>query len=148
MLSWNFTKDSVRPLVFPFGFLGKIETKSILNIKSKCYISLVLFRSWCKTTLNRYGTKNQLNWNKSNRTTMHPLGIYVIGISIYILNMIHFMMISGDFGVFSLMLTDGPTDGRTDGHTDIQTDRPSYRDARTHLKSLITRVALIDSRQV
>ena len=26
--------------------------------------------------------------------------------------------------------TDGPTDGRTDGRT----DRPSYRDARTHLK--------------
>ena len=30
----------------------------------------------------------------------------------------------------SLMLTDGPTDGPTDGRT----DRPSYRDARTHLK--------------
>ena len=28
--------------------------------------------------------------NKSNRTTMRPLGIYVIGISIYILNMIRF----------------------------------------------------------
>ena len=27
--------------------------------------------------------------------------------------------------------TDGPTDGRTDGRT----DRPSYRDARTHLKN-------------
>ena len=26
-------------------------------------------------------------------------------------------------------------DGRMDGRTDIQTDRPSYRDARTHLKS-------------
>ena len=24
-----------------------------------------------------------------------------------------------------------------DGHTDIQTDRPSYRDARTHLKRYI-----------
>ena len=70
---------------------------------------------------------------------MRPLGIYVIGISIYILNMIHFMMISGDFGVFSLMLTDGHTDPRTDprtdGRTDIRTDRPSYRDARTHLKT-------------
>ena len=42
--------------------------------------------------------------------------------------------------------TDGPTDGRTDGRTDRRTDRPidgptdqrtgrpSYRDARTHLK--------------
>ena len=32
--------------------------------------------------------------------------------------------------------TDGPTDGRTDGRTDRRTDRPSYRDARTHLKTL------------
>ena len=36
------------------------------------------------------------------------------------------------------MVTDGHTDGHTDirtyGHTDIRTDRPSYRDARTHLK--------------
>ena len=38
--------------------------------------------------------------NKSNRTTMRPLGIYLIGISIYVLNMIHFLMISGDFGGF------------------------------------------------
>ena len=37
------------------------------------------------------------------------------------------------FGGFSLMLTDGHTDGRTHGRT----DRPSYRDARTHLKILI-----------
>ena len=33
------------------------------------------------------------------------------------------------------MLTDGRTDIRTHGHTDIRTDRPSYRDARTHLKT-------------
>ena len=65
---------------------------------------------------------------------MRPLDIYLIGISMYILNMTHFMMILGDFGVFSLMLTDGTTDGTTDGRTDIRTDRPSYRDARTHLK--------------
>ena len=38
--------------------------------------------------------------NKSNRTTMRPLGIYFIGISLYILNMINSLMISGDFGVF------------------------------------------------
>ena len=31
--------------------------------------------------------------------------------------------------------TDGRTDGRTDQPTDRRTDRPSYRDARTHLKS-------------
>ena len=43
--------------------------------------------------------------------------------------MIHFQMISGDFGVFSLMLTDGPRDKPTDGRTDGRTDRPSYRDA-------------------
>ena len=67
---------------------------------------------------------------------MRPLGIYLIGISIYILNMIHFMMISGDFSVFSLMLTDGHTDPRRDGRTDIWTDRSSYIDARTHLKTL------------
>ena len=30
----------------------------------------------------------------------------------------------------------GPTDRRTDGWTDGRTDRPSYRDVRTHLKSL------------
>ena len=30
---------------------------------------------------------------------------------------------------------DQRTDGRTDGPTDRQTDPPSYRDARTHLKS-------------
>ena len=63
--------------------------------------------------------------NKSNRTTMQPLGIYLIGISMYILNMIHFLMILANFGVFSLLVTDGRiygwTDGRTDGHTDGQT---------------------------
>ena len=31
--------------------------------------------------------------------------------------------------------TDGPTDRRTDGRTDGRTDTPSYRDARTHLKT-------------
>ena len=30
--------------------------------------------------------------------------------------------------------TYGPTDLRTYGPTDLRTDRPSYRDARTHLK--------------
>ena len=30
--------------------------------------------------------------------------------------------------------TDGPTDGPTDRPTDRRTDKPSYRDARTHLK--------------
>ena len=40
--------------------------------------------------------------NKSNRTTMRPLGVNLIGISIYVLNMIHFMMILVNFGVFSL----------------------------------------------
>ena len=30
--------------------------------------------------------------------------------------------------------TDGQTDGRMDGRPDGRTDRPSYRDARTHLK--------------
>ena len=73
---------------------------------------------------------------------MRPLGIYLIGISMYILNMIHFLMILADFGVFSLMVMDGHTDGRTDGHTDghthIRTDRLiSNRDARTHLKIVI-----------
>ena len=34
--------------------------------------------------------------------------------------------------------TDGPTDGPTDGRT----DRPSYRDARTHLKMDVTAVAV------
>ena len=55
---------------------------------------------------------------------MRPLGIYNIGISLYILNMIHFLMISGDFGGFFKMLTDirthGPTDGRTDPHIEMR----------------------------
>ena len=57
---------------------------------------------------------------------MRPLGIYLIGISIYILNMIHFLMILGDFGGFFKLLTDirthGHTDIRTYGHTDGRTD--------------------------
>ena len=53
---------------------------------------------------------------------MRPLVIYLIGISIYILNMIHFLKISGHFGVFSLMLTDGRTDIRTRGRTYGRTD--------------------------
>ena len=52
--------------------------------------------------------------------------------------MIHFMMILVNFGVFSLMLTDIRTEPRTDQRTDGRTDRPSYRDARTHLKTLWT----------
>ena len=35
-------------------------------------------------------------------------------------------------GIFEVGLTDGRTDIRTDGRT----DRPSYRDARTHLKMI------------
>ena len=70
---------------------------------------------------------------------MRHLGIYLIEISMYILNVIHFLMILANFGVFSLMVTDGRTYGHTDtrtyGHKDIWTDRPSYRDARTHLKT-------------
>ena len=45
---------------------------------------------------------------------MRPLGIYLIEISIYILNMTDF----GQFRRFSLMLTDPRTDGPTDGGTD------------------------------
>ena len=52
---------------------------------------------------------------------MRPLGIYLIGISINVLNMIYFMKVLGDFGVFSLMLTDGPMDGQTHGRMDGQT---------------------------
>ena len=60
--------------------------------------------------------------SKSNRTMMRPLGIYLIGIYIYnlyvytyMLDVIHFLMILGDFGVFFLN-----ANGRTDGHTDGQ----------------------------
>ena len=55
--------------------------------------------------------------NKSNMTTIRPLGIYLIGISKYILNRIHFLMILANFGVFSFMVTDGRTYGHTDGQT-------------------------------
>ena len=44
-----------------------------------------------------------------------------------------------DFPVFDESVTngrtDGPTDGPTDRPTDGRTDTPSYRDARTHLKT-------------
>ena len=42
------------------------------------------------------------------------------------------------FLVFYKSVTNPPTDGPTDGLTDRRTDRPSYRDARTHLKTLNT----------
>ena len=42
--------------------------------------------------------------------------------------MIHFLMISGGF--FKMLM-----DIRTYEWTDIRTDRPSYRDARTYLKT-------------
>ena len=59
--------------------------------------------------------------NKSNRTTMRPLGIYPIGISMrmYILNMLHFLMILDDFGVFTINeRTYGQTYRRTHGRRD------------------------------
>ncbi len=40
--------------------------------------------------------------------------------------------------------TDGPTDRRTDGPTDGRMDRPSYRDARTHLKTEQKREAAME----
>ena len=49
---------------------------------------------------------------------MRPLDNYFIGIYINILNVIHFLMILGDFRNFSLTLTDGHTDPRTYGRTD------------------------------
>ena len=52
---------------------------------------------------------------------MRPLRIYLNGISMYILNMIQFLMILADLGDFSLMVTEGHTDGHTDGRTDGQT---------------------------
>jgi len=61
---------------------------------------------------------------------MRPLGIHLIGISIYVLNMIHFLMILADFGGVSLMVTDGRTDIRTDGRTDIRTY--GHTDIRTY----------------
>ena len=51
---------------------------------------------------------------------MRPLGIYLIGISMYILNMIHFLTILANFGVFSLMVTDGRTYGQTDPHIEMR----------------------------
>ena len=48
------------------------------------------------------------------------LGVYLIGIYINIFNVIHFLMISGDFGIFSIMLMDGHTDPRTDPHIEMR----------------------------
>ena len=53
---------------------------------------------------------------------MRPLGIYLMGLCIYILDVIQFVMILVNFGVFSLMLTDQRTDPRTDPRTDQWTD--------------------------
>ena len=39
-----------------------------------------------------------------------------------------------DFPVFDESVTNQRTDQQTDGRTDGRTDKPSYRDARTHLK--------------
>ena len=50
---------------------------------------------------------------------MRPLGVYLIGISIYILNLIHFLMISGDFGGYFLD-ANGQTDGRTYPHIEMR----------------------------
>ena len=71
--------------------------------------------------------------NKSNRTTMRPLGIYFIGIYIYI----GCDSFPDDFGQFPqfFLNANGHTDPRTYRHTDGRTDRPSYRDAKAHLKS-------------
>ena len=52
---------------------------------------------------------------------MRPLGVYLIGISIYILDVIQFLMIVGNFGGFAKMLTDTRTHGRMDGRTDDRT---------------------------
>ena len=38
--------------------------------------------------------------------------------------------------------TDGWSDGRTDGWSDGRTDRPSYRDARTHLKRSVSKCSI------
>ena len=62
--------------------------------------------------------------NKSNRTTMRPLGIYLIGISMYIL-ILDYDLLSDDFGQFRRFFLNG--NGRT--------DTTSYRDATAHLKS-------------
>ena len=47
------------------------------------------------------------------------------------------------FGDFYESISDGPTDQRTDEPMDQWTDRPmdipSYRDARTHLKMMVTK---------
>ena len=49
---------------------------------------------------NHICTGNSADVNKSNRTTMRPLGVYLIGIYIYILDVIQFLMILDDFGGF------------------------------------------------
>ena len=59
---------------------------------------------------------------------MRPLSIYLIGISIYL----EYDSFPDDFGRFRRFFLNG--NGWTYRHTDIRTDRPSYRDARTHLK--------------
>ena len=77
-----------------------------------CHFVITSFQHYARMSSSRLTVFTSI-CNKSNRTTMRPLGIYLIGISMYILNMIHFLMILADFGVFSIMVTDGRTYGQT-----------------------------------
>ena len=58
-----------------------------------------------KTTKTRTRTRTTRTRTRTTRTTtsptMRPLGVYLIGLSIYILDVIQFLMILGDFGGFA-----------------------------------------------
>ena len=41
------------------------------------------------------------------------------------------------FGDLERLIVNGHTDGQTYGHTNTWMDKPSYRDARTHLKTRV-----------
>ena len=76
---------------------------------------------------NHICTGNSADVNKSNRTTMRPLGVYLIGIDRYL----ECDKFPDEFGRFRRFFLN------VNGRTDIRTDIPSYRDARTHLKSVL-----------
>ena len=85
---------------------GKMAAIGIVTNKNNRFNGIYNYSNENKRTARRpFKTKGSsvIAWdlNKSNRTTMRPLSVYFIGIFIYILDVIQFLMIWGDFGGFA-----------------------------------------------
>ena len=106
--------------IAPFGsfllryFCAQWDTASLATFSIE---ALPVTKHWERQRKKNWKKLWEDPLNKSNRTTMRPLGINLIGISICIW-IIHFLMISGNFGFLD---ANGHTDAHTDGRTDWQT---------------------------